>query len=207
MMLGRVDPQGSLLEPGLLFGDLVTRGSFHDKLAACGHELISDDDFVGLYALNRGRPSIPPSLMMRGLLLAVKDDTSDRESARRSRVDLDWKHALGVASDFPGIGATTFSLFRSRVVLHHADQALFRKTVRKAVEAGLFPRKILALIDSSPVLGAGAVQDTYELVRSGIKKVVEAAGEASLAKQLVRAPRRCPAATNPKAHRQTSRAP
>src|SRR3989440_7036227 len=103
-MLGRVDPQGSLFEPEHLFGDLVTRGSFHDKLAVCGHERISDDDFVGLYALNRGRPSIPPSLMMRGLLLAVKDDTSDRESARRSRVDLDWKHALGVASDFPGIG-------------------------------------------------------------------------------------------------------
>jgi len=122
MMLGRVDPQGSLLEPGLLFGDLVTRGSFHDKLAACGHELISDDDFVGLYALNRGRQSIPPSLMMRSLLLAVKDDTSDRESARRSRVDLDWKHAPRVPSDSPGIG-TTFSLFRSRVVLHQADQA------------------------------------------------------------------------------------
>src|SRR5437660_10169225 len=198
MMLGRVDPQGSLLEPGLLFGDLVTRGSFHDKLAACGHELISDDDFVGLYALNRGRPSIPPSLMMRGLLLAVKDDTSDRESARRSRVDLDWKHALGVASDFPGIGATTFSLFRSRVVLDHADQRRFRKTVRKAVEAVLFSRKILALIDSSPGLGAGAVQDTYELVRSGIKKVVEAAGEASLSKKLLRALRRYLSGTKPK---------
>ena len=95
-MLGRVDPQGSLFEPGHLFGDLVTRGSFHDKLAACGHELISDDDFAGLYAPNRGRPSTPPSLMMRGLLLAVKDNTSDRESARRSRVDLDWHHPLGV---------------------------------------------------------------------------------------------------------------
>jgi hypothetical protein len=66
MMLGRVDPQGSLFEPEHLSGDLVTRGSFHDKLAACGHELICDDDFGGLYAPNRGRPSI----MMRGLLLA-----------------------------------------------------------------------------------------------------------------------------------------
>src|SRR6266513_4008682 len=83
-MLGRVDPQGSLFEPEHLFGDLVTRGSFYDKLAPCGHELICDDDFAGLYALNRGRPSTPPSIMMRGLLLAVKDDTSDRESARRS---------------------------------------------------------------------------------------------------------------------------
>src|SRR5439155_1325314 len=168
------------------------------KLAACGHELISDDDFVGLYAPNRGRPSIPPSLMMRGLLLAVKDDTSDRESARRSRVDLDWKHALGVPSDFPGIGATTFSLFRSRVVLYSADQAVYRKKLRKAVEAGLFPRKILALIDSSPVLGAGAVADTYELVRSGIKKVVEAAGEASLSKKLLRSLRRYLSGTKPR---------
>src|SRR5947209_3056589 len=197
-MLGRVDPQGSLFEPGHRFGDLVTRGSFYDKLAACGHELICDDDFAGLYAPNRGRPSTPPSLMMRGLLLAVKDDTSDRESARRSRVDLDWKHALGVASDFPGIGATTFSLFRSRVVLHHADQALFRKTVRKAVEAGLFPRKILALIDSSPVLGAGAVADTYELVRSAICKVVDAAGEAALSKKLLRSLRRYLSGAKPK---------
>jgi hypothetical protein len=197
-MLGRIDPQGSLFEPEHLFGDLVTRGSFYDKLAACGHELICDDDFAGLYAPNRGRPSTPPSLMMRGLLLAVKDDTSDRESARRSRVDLDWKHALGVASDYPGIGATTFSLFRSRVVLHHADRALFRKTVRKAVEAGLFPRKILALIDSSPVLGAGAVQDTYELVRSAICKVVEAAGEASLSKKLLRSLRRYLSGYKPK---------
>jgi hypothetical protein len=80
----------------------------------------------------------------------VKDDTSDRESARRSRVDLDWKHALGVASDHLGIGATTFSLFRSPGVLHHADQVPFRKTVRKAVDKGLFPRKVLALIGSSP---------------------------------------------------------
>jgi hypothetical protein len=47
MMPGHVDPQGSLLELGLLFGDLVTRGSFHDKLAACGHELISDHDSWG----------------------------------------------------------------------------------------------------------------------------------------------------------------
>ena len=67
---GTRDPQGSLFEPEHLFGDLVTRGSSHDKLAACGHELICDDDFAGLYAPNRGRPSIPPSIMMRGLLLA-----------------------------------------------------------------------------------------------------------------------------------------
>lgn len=189
-MLGRVDPQGSLLQAGNMCGHLVTKGSFYDKLARCGHELIEDDDFAHMYAPERGRPSIPPSTMMRALLLATKDETSDRESARRSRVDLDWKAALGLDLDHPGIGATTYSLFRARVVLHDADQALFKKTVAKAVEKGLFPRKVLALIDSSPVLGAGAVQDTYELVRSAIGKVVRAAGEDNLPKGLRKSLRR-----------------
>jgi hypothetical protein len=107
-------------------------------------------------------------------------------------------HALGVASDHPGIGATTFSLFRSRAVLHHTDQVPFRKTVRKAVDKGLFPRKVLALIGSSPVLGASAVQDTYELVRSAICKVVEAAGEAALSKKLLRSLRRYLSGFKPK---------
>ena len=189
-MLGRVNSQGSLLEAGQMCGHLVTKGSFYEKLARCGHELITDDDFAHMYASARGRPSIPPSMMMRSLLLATKDGTSDRESARRSRVDLDWKAALGLDLDHPGIGATTFSLFRARVVLHDADQALFRRTVTKAVDKGLFPNKVLALIDSSPVLGAGAVQDTYELLRGAIQKVVRAAGEDTLTKGLRKSLRR-----------------
>lgn len=189
-MLGRVSPQGSLLAPEQLFSHLVSKGSFYERLAAVGPELISDDDFAGMYADGMGRPSIPPSLMMRALLLATKDGTSDRESARRSRVDLDWKMALGLPADHSGIGATTFSLFRARVVLHDADQAMFRKTVRKAVEAKLFPRKVLALIDSSPVLGAGAVLDTYELLRRAIGQVVRSVGEDQLSKALCRRLRR-----------------
>lgn len=185
-MLGHVNPQGSLLDPTQLFGHLVTKNSFYEKLARCGHELVADDDFAQMYSKSRGRPSIPPSVMVRGLLLAAKDQTSDREAARRSRVDLDWKAALGLDADHPGIGATTFSLMRARFVLHEADRKLLAKTVEKAVERGLFPRQVLALVDSSPVLGAGAVQDTYDLLRGAIKKVVQAAREDNLSNKLLR---------------------
>lgn len=171
-------------------GHLVTKGSFYERLARCGHELICDDDFAHMYAPSQGRPSIPPSTMMRALLLSTKDKTSDRESARRSRVDLDWKAALGLELDHQGFGATTFSLFRARVVVHDADQALFKKTVAKAVDKGLFPKKVLALIDSSPVLGAGAVKDTYQLIASAIQKLVRAAGEDTLTKGLRKSLRR-----------------
>lgn len=189
-MLGRVDPQGSLLTPELLLGDVVSRGSFYDRLAQVGPELIKDEDFAHLYAAGQGRPSIPPSVLMKALLLATKDGTSDRESARRTRADLDWKHALGLEVDHGGIGATTLSLFRARVVLHDADQQLFRATLRRAVELGLFPRRILGLIDSSPVLGAGAVQDTYALVTSAIRKLVAQAGQDTLSKALQRSLKR-----------------
>lgn len=189
-MLGRVDPQQSLLTPELLLSEVVSKGSFYDRLAEVGPDLIKDEDFAHLYAQGKGRPSIPPSVLMKALLLATKDGTSDRESARRTRADLDWKHALGLEVDHAGIGATTFSLFRARVVLHDADQQLFRATLRRAVELGLFPRKILALIDSSPVLGAGAVQDTYALVVSAIRKLVGQAGPETLSKALQRSLKR-----------------
>ena len=55
-MLGRVNPQGSLLDPTQLFGHLVTRNSFYEKLARCGHELVTDDDFAQMYSKSADVP-------------------------------------------------------------------------------------------------------------------------------------------------------
>ncbi|HWI02469.1 MAG TPA: IS1182 family transposase [Acidimicrobiales bacterium] len=157
---------------------IVTKGSFYERLADHGHEIVSDDDFAHLYSERNGRPSIPPSVMVRAMLCATHDRiTSDAETSRRTRVDADWKAAMGVDDEFTGIGATTFSLMRSRIVVHDADATLFEKTIEKAVEAGVFKGKLTAIIDSSPVHGAGAVADTYELVRGFLRQVVRAAGE------------------------------
>src|SRR5215210_380471 len=157
---------------------LVTTGSFYERLADHGHEIVSDDDFAHLYSERKGRPSIPPSVMVRAMLCATHDRiSSDAETSRRTRVDADWKAAMGVDDEFTGIGATTLSLMRSRMVVHDADATLFERTIEKAVEAGIFKGKLTAIIDSSPVHGAGAVADTYELVRGFLRQVVRAAGE------------------------------
>lgn len=176
-MMGRVSLQGSLLETRFVRQHLVTRRSFYERLADHGHEVVCDDDFVGLYVVGRGRPSVAPSVMVRALLCATHDRTSDRESARRSRVDLDWKAAMGVSDDFEGIAPTTFSLMRSRMVAADADGVLFARTLAKAVAAGVFKAKLTAIIDSSPVHGAGAVAGTYDLIRGFLSKVVRAVGE------------------------------
>lgn len=176
-MLGRVDPQGSLLETRLMRRHLVTKNSFYARLADHGHEIVADEDYAHLYAERQGRPSIPPSVMVRAMLCATHDKTSDAETSRRTRVDADWKAAMGVDDEFCGIGATTFSLMRSRMVVHDAGAELFEKTIEKAVKAGILKGNITAIIDSSPVHGAGAVADTYELVRGFLRQVVRAAGE------------------------------
>jgi hypothetical protein len=156
---------------------LVTKGSFYERLAEHGEEFISDDDFAGLYSKSQGRPSIPPSVMIRALLCATHDRTSDYETSRRTRVDSDWKAAMGVDDWFAGIGATTFSLMRGRMVLHDADNELFAKTLERAVELGVFKGKLTAIVDSSPVHGAGAVADTYTLVRKLAAKLARALGD------------------------------
>jgi hypothetical protein len=117
-----------------------------------------------------------PSVMVRALLCATHDRTSDRETARRTRVDLDWKAAMGVDDDFAGIAATTFALMCARMVAVEADGELFNKTLAKAVAAGVLKGKLSAIVDSSPVHGAGAVADSYELIRGFVRKVVRAAG-------------------------------
>jgi len=129
--------------------------------------------------------------MIRALLCATHDKlSSDRETSRRTRVDSDWKAAMGVDDYFEGIGATTFSLMRARMVLHDADAKLFENTLARAVEAGVFKGKLTAIIDSSPVHGAGAVADTYELVRKMAGRLARALGgrlDADLAAQALEA--------------------
>lgn len=175
-MLGRVETQGSLLEARVMDWHLITRGSVYERLAEHGHEIIRDEDFAHCYSERMGRPSIPPSVMMRAVLLATHDKCSDAEASRRTRVDLDWKAALGVDRDFRGIGATTFSLFRARLVLHDAERKVLEATVAKAVAAKVLRGDVTAIIDSSPVTGAGAVADTYELVRKTMARLARVGG-------------------------------
>jgi transposase len=100
-MLGTVDRQGSFLGVESLLSKLFEGddSSFYARMAARGDSLISDEDFADCYSAGMGRPSIPPSLLMKSVLLQVRDDVSDREAARRAAKDLDWKRALGLEVD------------------------------------------------------------------------------------------------------------
>lgn len=177
-MLGTADRQGSLLGVDSLLARLFEGDddSFYARLAAHGDEIVRDEDFASCYAEGRGRPSIPPSLLMKAVLCQIRDDVSDREAARRAAKDLDWKRALGIEADEIPFHHTTLSVFRSRLVVNDADEMVLKATIERAVAAGLFARQVLAIADSTGVMGAAAVADTYELIRQAINRLVAAAG-------------------------------
>lgn len=151
--------------------------SFYARMASHGAELIGDDDFADCYSASLGRPSIPPSLLMRAVLLQIRDDVSDREAARRAAKDLDWKRALGLDADEVAFHHSTLSVFRTRLLVNDADEAVLRATLERGVEVGLFPKRVLAIVDSTGVMGAAAVADTFSLLRQAIAKLSSAAGD------------------------------
>ena len=52
--------------------------------------MVREEDFAHLYAPGFGRPSIPPSVMVRAMSRTTHDRTSDAETSRRTRLDFNF---------------------------------------------------------------------------------------------------------------------
>jgi hypothetical protein len=157
---------------------LIEKNSFYAKLHDHGATWFRDDDFAEMYS-KRGRASVPPSLLVRALFLQNHDNVSDRELVNRIRFDLRYKYALDVPIDYEGFDPSLLTVFRARLLVHEKGQQLLDRSLQRAGESGLFSRDGEKLaVDSMPILGAAAVQDTWTLLRSGIRKVLQAIDEA-----------------------------
>ncbi len=156
---------------------MIPTDSFYARLARCRDVLVDDEDYALLYKDSpRGRPSIPPSMVVLAMLLQYHDDCSDAEAEQRMRFDLRWKHALGMGLEDEGFDATVLSRFRRKLLDHGLERALFERLVNAAREAGLLAKGAAQLIDSSHILGAAGARDTYALIRGGIRKLLRSLG-------------------------------
>jgi len=172
-MLGRRAPQGELFRPDHTLRDHVGSGSFYRLVAERGPEWFRDEDFAGLYREDFGRPSVPPSQLCIALLLQSHDGVSDEEAIERSAYDLRWKVALGLDLEEKLCAKSTLQLFRAKLIINESFESLFERSVSACRQAGLLGRRKLSVaIDTTPVLGRGAVKDTYNLVSDAIRRVV-----------------------------------
>lgn len=177
-MLGKRSDQRGLFEADHLYLDFVGRDSFYGFLASQRGQLFRDEEFAELYVLDNGCPSVPPSLLATALLLQTHDRVSDEEAKARADFDLRWKVALGIELDARPFAKSTLQLFRSQLILHKHVREVFKKSLTFARQTGyLKHRKIKVALDTSNILGRGAVKDTYNLLGDGIVKLVRALAE------------------------------
>ena len=133
-----------------------------------------DEDFAECYSERMGRPSIPPSLLARVLLLQYRCGLSDEQAMESVAWDLRWKVALGLAVDHRGWHPTSLTKFRARLLLHGKERLALESSLRLAEGLGMLDAPAEQIVDSTPMLGAAATQDTVRLVRHGVKRLIDA---------------------------------
>ncbi len=151
----------------------LPEGSFYALLAEHGDRIVRDEDFAACYSAGMGRPSIAPSLLAKVLLLQHRTGLSDEAAMQAVAWDLRWKIALGLAVDHEGWHPTSLTKYRARLLLHGKEGVALEATLRLAEEIGLLEGTVEQIIDSTPMLGAAATQDTVRLVRHGVKKLLD----------------------------------
>lgn len=175
-MLGERSDQRGLWEADHLYLDLVGRETFYGLLASLRGQLFQDADFAEFYCLDNGRYSVPPSLLATALLLQTHDKVSDAEAKARADFDIRWKVALGIEIEERPFAKSTLQVFRAQLILHDKVREVFEQSLRLAREQGYLKRGrgMRVALDTTYILGRGAVKDTYNLLADGIVKLMRA---------------------------------
>ena len=151
------------------------RESFYGLLASLRGRLFRDADFAEFYCPDNGRDSVPPSLLATALLLQSHDKVSDAEAKARADFDLRWKVALGIEVEDRPFAKSTLQVFRAQLILYDKVREVFEYSLRLARESGyLKGRGMRVALDTTNILGRGAVKDTYNLLADGIVKLLRA---------------------------------
>jgi hypothetical protein len=178
-MLATQSAQVGMFDAAVLSRPLPEGSSFA-LLAEHGDRIVRDEDFAECYSQRMGRPSIPPSLLAKVLLLQHRTGASDEQAMECVAWDLRWKVALGLPVDHRGWHPTSLTKYRARLLLHKKEGLALENTLQLAEELGMLDGTAEQIIDSKPMLGAAATQDTVRLVRHGVRKLIDAVNAADL---------------------------
>ena len=108
-------------------------------------------------------------------LLQAYCNVGDQEAVECSIMDRRWQIVLDCLDCHnPPFSQGTLANFRNRMIAHGLDKDLLDRTVEVAEEYGGFsPRQLRVALDSSPLFGAGRVEDTFNLLGHAMAKSVK----------------------------------
>ena len=113
-------------------------------------------------------------LLALATLLQGYCHVGDRDAVELTVMDKRWQMVLdGLGAEQPPFSQGTLCNFRMRLMAHHLDKVLLERTVTLAEQTGGFgARQLRAALDSTPLLGAGRVEDTLNLLGHAVRKAV-----------------------------------
>jgi hypothetical protein len=156
-------------------------GKFYVFLRTIRSELFDETFQTELAAVYqpRGTRPLPPALLAMVLLLQAYEQCGDAEAVENAAVDPRWQLALGcLGADRAPFSQGALVAFRERLIAHDLDKTLLDKTVALAKTRGGFGwQHLRAALDSSPLLGAGRIEDTWNLIGRALATVVTCAAQ------------------------------
>ena len=176
MSLGQAERQGDLFDEVNRFCErLLPESSLFTVLHRERDRLFPDEMFADLFS-DRGRRSVPPSVVATVMVLQRLEGLSDREAVERYCFDTRWRYACGVGG-YDGDGWVSFSHtvlvdMRARLKASQDPRRLFRVVLDAASAAGLVGAR--RVLDSTPLYDAVATMDTITLIRSAIRALLQA---------------------------------
>lgn len=164
-----------------LVSKLQRSGKFYVFLRTIRSELFDEAFQAELAAVYqpRGTRPLPPALLAMVVLLQAYDQVGDAEAVENAAVDLRWQLALGcLGAERAPFSQGALVAFRERLITHDLDKRLLDKTVALAKTRGGFGwQHLRAALDSSPLLGAGRIEDTWNLIGRALATVVTCAAK------------------------------
>lgn len=142
------------------------------------HEIFDEDFQAELAQLYRespkGQPPVPPALLALAVILQAYTGVSDDEVIEATVMDRRWQLVLDCLDEQTAPFAKgTLVAFRTRLIAADLDRRLIERTIQIAqVSKGFGPRALRAALDSSPLWGAGRVEDTYNLMGHALRKAL-----------------------------------
>src|SRR5713101_3334426 len=142
------------------------------------HELFDEafqQELASLYRkVERGQPPVAPAMLALALILEAYTGVSDDEVIEATLMDRRWQLVLDcLDTEQAPFSKGTLVAFRQRLIEAHLDRRLIERTIEIASQSQAFgSRALRAALDSSPLWGAGRVEDTYNLLGHALKKVL-----------------------------------
>jgi transposase len=143
------------------------------------HELFDEAfqaELAGMYADKPvGQPPVPPAQLGLATILQAYTGASDDEVIEACVMDRRWQLVLDCMDHAQApFSKATLGVFRGRLIAHGLDRRLVERTVALYGQATgrVAGGKLRAALDSSPLWGAGRVEDTINLLGHALRKVV-----------------------------------